>query len=210
MDKGDEALLRNLLGEQTPKPDDDQDAALLRDLRSHRTTRSPRDEDDPALLSYLREVEPSASSRDEAEVGLRSLGFNYRERDAFLRPGKKPRASTQDRHRAIQVKRFRWHLGQRLDSSISDETLTYLVGEWVDLSQADLELALAWWDAGADPARPEIVSDLIEAGLQPKDLARPIGNRTVLEHLRRGSSVEWCIAALGWNRRGRQARTHLR
>ena len=64
-----------------------------------------------------------------------------------------------------------------------------------------LDLAISWWDAGIHPFDLEQVAALSEHGLRPRDLAIQIGNRTILEHIGQGTSVEWCVNALNWNHR---------
>ncbi|MBN9795637.1 hypothetical protein DMP17_44790 [Pseudonocardia sp. TMWB2A] len=209
MDETDAALLRWLMADASAAQDDESDRALLDSLRADRRQKPDRPEDDVDLLGFLRGTgqeaspEPDSDSPD-SEAGLRSLGLNYKERDAMLRPPTSRRPLS-DQSRRVQIKRFEWHLSQRVNWSTTEhDAAAYLVGAWVDLSNADLDLALSWWDAGADPARPDVVSQLLEVGFRPGDLSRPIGRRSVAEELRRGSTVEYCLIAIKWQRPGRK------
>jgi hypothetical protein len=42
---------------------------------------------------------------------------------------------------------------------------------------------------------------LMDNGFQPADLYRVVNNRTVLEHLHEGQSIEWCLGALRFSLR---------
>jgi hypothetical protein len=60
--------------------------------------------------------------------------------------------------------------------------------------------AQEWWDAGLSPLDQRAL-EYRAAGLCPADLAKHLGPYTVLEHLRRGSAAEWCVARLRRQRR---------
>lgn len=57
-----------------------------------------------------------------------------------------------------------------------------------------------WWDAGLSPLDQRAL-EYRAAGLAPSDLKAHLGPYTVLEHLRRGSAPEWCVARLARARR---------
>jgi hypothetical protein len=57
-----------------------------------------------------------------------------------------------------------------------------------------------WWDAGISPLDQRAL-EYRAAGLSPSDLSAHLGPYTVLEHLRRGSAAEWCVARLARARR---------
>lgn len=60
--------------------------------------------------------------------------------------------------------------------------------------------AQQWWDAGISPLDQRAL-EYRAAGLTPEDLGKHLGPYTVLEHLRRGSAPEWCVARLRRQRR---------
>ncbi|WP_020498257.1 MULTISPECIES: hypothetical protein [Sciscionella] len=60
--------------------------------------------------------------------------------------------------------------------------------------------AQQWWDAGLSPLDQRAL-EYRAAGLSPEDLGKHLGPYTVLEHLRRGSAPEWCVARLRRQRR---------
>ncbi|HEY8374086.1 MAG TPA: helix-turn-helix transcriptional regulator [Pseudonocardiaceae bacterium] len=79
-----------------------------------------------------------------------------------------------------------------------EELLAAAAGWWQlvgDVSEAE-----EWWDAGISPLDQRAL-EYRAAGLKPSDLRRRLGPLTVLEHLRRGSAVAWCVARLQRQRR---------
>lgn len=60
--------------------------------------------------------------------------------------------------------------------------------------------AQEWWDAGLSPLDQRAL-EYRAAGLTPQDLGKHLGPYTVLEHLRKGSAPEWCVARLRRQRR---------
>lgn len=78
------------------------------------------------------------------------------------------------------------------------ELLQAAAGWWEMIG--DISEAEAWWDAGLSPLDQRAL-DYRAAGLTPADLAKRLGPLTVLEHLRRGSAPEWCVARLSRRRR---------
>lgn len=57
-----------------------------------------------------------------------------------------------------------------------------------------------WWEAGLSPLDQRAL-EYRAAGLAPRDIKSHLGPYTVLEHLRRGSAPEWCVARLARARR---------
>lgn len=79
-----------------------------------------------------------------------------------------------------------------------DELLAQAAGWWQMLG--DVNEAEQWWDAGISPLDQRAL-DYRAAGLRPADLSKHLGPLTVLEHLRRGSAPDWCVARLTRQRR---------
>lgn len=177
--------------------EEEEDQALLAWFQLGR--RSDSDQDHAlGLNGFLLDV--AACPATDLDTELRSFGLSPNERRKFLRP---IRSSPPDRnrHKATLLKQFRWWIDQRVDWSKTDLHPDQVVGTWASLTKHDVDLAKSWWEAGIDPLDLEQITDLSKLGLHPRDLVVTIGGRRILEHLRRGSSVKWCVNALNWNRR---------
>jgi hypothetical protein len=78
--------------------------------------------------------------------------------------------------------------------ALGDEDVWRVADQWTELVHGDLERARAWWAAGFSPL-DQSVTELIQEGVQPEDLAVRVDGRTLLEHFRSGEfdkSGRWC------------------
>jgi hypothetical protein len=176
--------------------EEDDDRALLAWLQAGR--RSDGDQDALDLKDLLLDAGERPAADLDSE--LRDFGLSANERRTVLRPIRRSRQDS-SRHKTTVLKQFRWWIDKRgVDWSKTDLHPDWVVGTWVSLTNYDLDLAKSWWDAGIDPLDLKRIADLSEHGLRPRDLVITIDGRTILEQLRRGSSVEWCIQAAKWAR----------
>jgi hypothetical protein len=144
----------------------------------------------------LRAAEPSADA--ELDAGLRSLGLNYKERDALRRGPTRP--FDRERFKQVILKQFRFHVDRRTGGRLPAEDAARLAAAWAILTDHDLDLAQRLWDTGFDPAAPKIFNAFLEAGLDVADLDVMVGGKTVATHLREGQPLRWCIEAILWSR----------
>lgn len=175
---------------------DDEDRALLAWLQGDRSPQDTNDQD-----TALRALLPAEQKHSEdVDSQLRALGLNYRERDAVRRPHRSGRASNRYKQQDTIRKQFAYWIDQHVQWSETDLHQNQVVATWVALTNYDLELAQRWWAAGVNPAHLEQISELMNHGLRPQDLASRIGGKTILDHLRAGSTVKWCVMAADWHR----------
>lgn len=165
---------------------------------------------DQAVLAFLKGLGAAGAfekqdaltmpqpSDDNVDGFLRAMGYNRIERER-LRRGQ-PRRRNEDRHRAITVKRFKFHIAQKLTDRTTEE-VAELATAWVNLMNFNLDVAQRWWDAGVDPGKPGQLAKAIEEGLRVEDLGEVVtGGRTIAEYLQAGYSPAWCLGALHWRR----------
>lgn len=55
------------------------------------------------------------------------------------------------------------------------------------------------------PDELALITELHKHGLKPAHLAADVIGKPLIEHLRRGSSVKWCVLAAGWKERKNQS-----
>ncbi|GHJ12158.1 hypothetical protein [Micromonospora sp. AKA38] len=137
---------------------------------------------------------------DDLESGLRALGLNRRERERWRRRGNDPRPRNGDRDRAIAVKRIDHHIGELVDWTTAGASRAEVVAAWAHLSNHDVDRVKKWLDKGVDPLRFAEVMRLVDNGLRTDDLFAEVHGKTIAQHLRDGSSVEWCLHALYFKR----------
>lgn len=145
-----------------------------------------------------RERCADAPADTELDAGLRSLGFNYKERDALRRGSKPP--FDHERFKQAILKQFKFHVDRRTGGRLPAEETARLAAAWAGLTGHDLDLAQRLWDTGFNPAAPRIFNAFLEAGLGVADLDAMVGGKTVATHLREGQPLRWCIEAILWSR----------
>jgi hypothetical protein len=181
----------------TPDVTHNEDAALLRFLKTGESTEPEDDEVDRLRQRLLADLdEPEHLDRDAA---LRQLGLSPRERRTVLQPDRTPRPASS--YRSTQLKRFRHYIDQRVDWNHTELHPDQVVGVWAHLTDFNIERAVAWWSAGVSPVELDLIEALSDEGLQPRDLATLINGKPIRWHISRGSSLQWCLSALGWNQR---------
>ena len=150
---------------------------------------------DPMLTAFLRERSESPTVDLDSE--LRDFGLSRDERDEALRPKRRLRPGD-SRYKGTVVKQFRWWIDQRVDWSKTELNPDYVTAMWTNLAKCDLDLAKSWWNAGIDPLNLEQITNLARHNFHPRDIVIRINGRTILEHLGRGASIEWCVHAKNW------------
>jgi hypothetical protein len=174
-----------------------EDEALLAWLRDGRQENDEQDLDAGLLALLQQGVEDAATDLDSE---LREFGLSPSERRKVLRQANRVPRDT-SRYRTTVFRQFRWWIDKRIDWSTTDLGRDYVAATWMSLTKNNLDLAKGWWDAGINPLDLEQITALSEHGIHPRDLVVRIGKRTILEHVRRGTSVEWCVNALNWTHR---------
>ena len=167
---------------------EEQDKAVLAWLTGGQRAETGGDDNSPAARQFLD---------DHVDAGLRSLGYNYHERNR-LRRGQ-PRPRNMEKYRDTTAKRFRHYIVEKLPD-LPDGEIPELVAAWVRLTNSDLDLAQRWWASGIDPAKPGQLASAIKAGFDIKDLGQVVHGRTIAEHLQAGYPIDWCMGALHWQR----------
>ena len=177
--------------------EDDEDRALLAWLRDGARSNDEQDQD-AELRAFLQAGAESPTTDLDSE--LRDFGLSASDRRKILQSGSRT-AQDSSRYKTITFKRFRWWIDKHVDWSKTEWNPDYVVAVWLSLTGHNLELAKSWWGAGINPLDLEQIAALAKHDLRPRDLAIRIGQRTIYEHIRRGTSVEWCVNALNWNHR---------
>jgi hypothetical protein len=161
-------------------------------------------EQDRALLAMLTGNRPAASNdeswpkstHDDIDTVLRAMGYGRPQRER-LRYSRRPGPAGNTRHQAVTLKRFAFYIRQQLPG-LQDEEAAHLAGRWCGFTKYDLELAQRWWASGINPADTDQLVKFAEAGLDVSVLAQVVCGRTIAEHLKAGSSVDWCLSAIRW------------
>jgi len=168
-----------------------------------------QEEQDKALLAWFTDSQAAETREDQdtptapqlpgdhVDAGLRSLGYNYYERER-LRRGQ-PRPRNEAKYRTATAKRFRYYITEKVPGR-TDAQIAELVAAWVELTDYNLDLAQRWWAAGINPGKPDQLASAVEAGFTPQELGRVVQGRTLAEHLQAGCSIDWCMGALRWQR----------
>jgi hypothetical protein len=138
---------------------------------------------------------------DEFDSGLRTLGLNRHERERLRqdRHRSKPRNKARDRKTAI--KRLGYYIDERVDWGKTNVDRTEAIAAWAALSDHDVDRVNDWWNGGAHPLDFAEIAKLAKDGFRPTDLFTEVHGKTVVQHLRDGSSAEWCAHALRWERK---------
>lgn len=177
--------------------EEDEDQALLAWLREGTRSNDKQDQDTEFMALLQAGVENTIMDLDSE---LRDFGFSPTDRRKILQSASRT-VQDSSRYSAITFKRFRWWIDKHVDWSKTEWNPDYVVAVWLSLTNHNLDLAKSWWDAGINPLGLEQIIAIAEHGLRPQDLAVRIGQRTILEHIQRGTAVEWCVNALNWNHR---------
>jgi hypothetical protein len=152
--------------------------------------------EDVALLDEWRRDAADTTDRTHAEVrevfGDRALARPSRAR----RPhGGEGRRLDPSQRRLMRRAVFFIDVRDRIPVAVLDDEQVRRVAEhWAELVDGDLDRARSWWAAGINPL-DQSVAELIEARVQPEDLAVQVDGRTLLEHFRSGErdkSGRWC------------------
>jgi hypothetical protein len=166
----------------------------------------PQDEGDAAAESYAAIAQAwrgeVALRRDDEEVEvLRALGVNRRERQRLGRKRNAPRPSTADRARESAAKRIAFYIDEKVDWNKTRADRSEVLAAWVALSDHNVDRCNEWWRRGVDPLHYAEVLLLVQERLSPTDLLAEVQGKTILQHLRGGTSMAWCLAALDWQRK---------
>lgn len=147
------------------------------------------------------EIKDLAERRQiEVDEVLRSLQYNYKERDRIKHGEPAPRKSW-TQYRPVILKQFIFYIEQRVDLRDTSLSKQGVAATWVDLTMGRIDVAQRWWNAGLSPLALDVLVALMDQGLSPEDLSVRIGQRTIIELIDRGTSVAWCKQALGWARK---------
>ncbi|MEU8253244.1 hypothetical protein AB0C06_03110 [Micromonospora inaquosa] len=152
---------------------------------------------DPQTPDHSRLLIDQALKKDaERESAMRALGYNRVERERWRQNKSVPKPRSGDRDRAIAVKRIDHYIGTRVNWTSTSLNRAEVVAAWANLSNHDVDRVKAWLDKGVDPLRFAEVIKLLDNGLRPDDIFTEVHGKTIAQHLRDGSSVEWCLHAL--------------
>lgn len=158
-------------------------------------------DDESALLAQWQQ-EAQIERHDETEQILRTWGFDPKQRRALLRS----RHAGRDRARRGRddgvpyqdtiVKQYAYYIKERVaDWNGTGPSPAEAAATWAKLTKYKIDDAKRWWDAGVHPLALDQITELMLAGLEPADLAIRVQQRSIAEHLARGSSVAWCLHA---------------
>jgi hypothetical protein len=142
-----------------------------------------------------RKIEEDA----ERQAALRSLGYNRREREN-LRQGQRNRSVRQPNEQLAR-KRIAFYINERVDWDATDVNRLEAIDAWASLAAHDVGLVLKWWDSGVHPLDFAEVRELLGQGMDIEDVFAVIEGKTVIEHIRAGTSATWCRYALDWHGR---------
>ncbi|MGW3618539.1 hypothetical protein [Micromonospora arida] len=137
---------------------------------------------------------------DDLESGLRALGLNRREREDWRRHGASPKPRSSDRDRATALKRIRYYIDEQVDWTKTSANRIEVLATWAVLSNYDVDKVKEWFSKGVDPLSFAEVFELGKNDFRPQDLFTEISGKTVAQHLREGSSAQWCLHALHFAR----------
>lgn len=139
---------------------------------------------------------------DELDAGLRAPGMNRTEREQ-LRRDKRPQKTPRNeiREKLIAVKRIAFYIDQQVDWNATTQRRNEVVAGWAALCRHDVDLAKEWFSKGVDPLDLPEATKLAKYGFKPTDLFTVVHRKSLLQHLREGTSIEWCISAFEWHQK---------
>jgi hypothetical protein len=137
-----------------------------------------------------------ASVDTELDSGLRALGFNRPEREKLRKRRRSSRTPNGNREMAQALLRIGFYIDQRVDWTATELDRREVIAFWADLCDHDVDKTNQLWFQGVDPLDMNYVSVLKDNGFGPPTLYRVIHGRTVLQQLRDGQTIEWCLGAL--------------
>jgi hypothetical protein len=166
----------------------------------------PGDEGDAAAEDYDALAQAWVSERrvqqdDEDVEMLRALGVNRRERDRLRHKRNAPMPSNKDRDRQNAVKRIAHYIDEIVDWNETTIDRSHVYAAWAGLSDYNVDQCNAWFRRGVDPLHYAEVRVLVMEGLSPTDLLTEVNGKTILQHLREGTSMRYCLMALDWHRK---------
>jgi hypothetical protein len=137
-------------------------------------------------------------THDELDSDLRALGYNRPERERLRRSDHLPKARDQGREEATAVKRLGLHIDKQVNWAETDLSRAEVIAAWAALCNHDVDKANDWWGRGVHPLDIAEITKLTDYGFQPTDLYTIVNKKTIMDHIRDGTSVEWCRHALRW------------
>ncbi|MCD0449449.1 hypothetical protein LO762_09635 [Actinocorallia sp. API 0066] len=181
-DDAHQRLMEFMLGGQKPKPK--QDGGAKTKARKPRSARF--------------------AARTKAEISddeLRALGINRPERERLRRGRQRSGTPNKDREKAKALLRIGFYIDEQVEWETTDLDREEVVAAWAFLSNHDVDRVNQWWAEGVHPLDITYIRLLQDNGFEPTDLYRTIHGKTVLQHLREGTSPQWCLLALSWDNR---------
>jgi hypothetical protein len=188
------------VGDYVPNSEEGELRCILAYLREGRAgTGDAAADEDAMTAAWLTE---RSMRRDDEDVEmLRALGYNRREREALRRRRNTQRPNKRDRDREIAVKRIAYYLNENVKWNETTSDPNVVCRAWAGLSDYNVERCNDWWRRGVDPLDYAKVLVLVEHGLSPTDLLTDVKGKTILQHLKEGTSMQWCVLALDFERK---------